>query len=138
VTSASVSGLRIELTQSSIAAVTAGYWNVRWIVENTGANPLQLETVRLPHGQFRAAEKRFAPSLDLEPGSAAEFDTIVYCNEPTGLVTENAFVIFAASWHGQKWRIFARLRVVVNAQGEPQSVTELVTTQKVGFSGVPD
>ena len=137
-TSTSVSGPTVELTQSLVAAVRAGYWKVRWIVQNTGANPLQLETVRLPHGQFRAAEQGFDPSLDLEPGSVAEFDTVVHCNEPTGLVTENAFVIFAANWHGQKWRIFVRLRVVIDEQGEPQSVTELVTTQKVGFSGMPD
>ena len=137
-TPTSVSGPTVELTQSSVAAVTTGYWKMRWIIQNTGANLFQLEKVRLPHGQFRAAEQEFDPSLDLEPGSAAEFDTVVYCNEPTGLVTENAFVIFAASWHGQQWRIFVRLRVVVDAQGEPQSVTEFVTTQKVGFSGVPD
>jgi hypothetical protein len=99
---------------------------------------LELTSVRLPHGQFKAAEKQFDPAVELAPGSAAQFQSVVYCNEPRGLVTENAFLIFNALWGAAEWRIFVRVRVVVNAHGEPESATESITTQKVGFSGVPN
>jgi hypothetical protein len=51
-------------------------------------------------------------------------------------VTENAFLIFHARWRGEEWRVFIRIRVFVVAQGEPQASTELITAQRVGFSGV--
>jgi hypothetical protein len=113
-----------------------GYWNIVWLVQNTGAKSVKLNSVRLPHGQFKAAEKQFDPPLELAAGSAAQFETLVYCAAPEGLVIENAFLIFNATWDAQPWRIFARIRVAVNAWGKPESTTELVTTQKVGFSGV--
>jgi hypothetical protein len=52
------------------------------------------------------------------------------------LVTENAFVILQIKWRGAPWRIFVRVRVIVNKKGEPNATTELITTQKVGFTGV--
>jgi hypothetical protein len=128
----------VEVAQVSVNSGGAGYWKVGWQVQNTGTDLLRINAVLLPHGQFKAAEQRLDPPLELEPGIAAEFNTLVYCNEPTGLVTENAFIIFAARWREQKWRIFVRLRIVVNAEGQPRSATELVTTQKVGFSGLLD
>jgi hypothetical protein len=109
---------------------------VTWEVRNTGAKPLRLASVRLPHGQFKAAEKQFAPLLELRPGSAGRFHTVVYCNEEEGRVTENAFLIFDAIWLGEQWRIFVRVCVVVNEHGKPASAVERITTQKVGFSGV--
>lgn len=92
--------------------------------------------VRLPHGQFKSDDHRFEPPLDLAAGASSRFHVCVSCDEPAGLVTENAFVIFAARWSGEEWRIFVRIRVIVNAEGKPETATELVTTQKVGFSGV--
>jgi hypothetical protein len=126
----------IELKQVSRDARSAGYWEIGWQVQNLGANALQLTSVRVPHGQFKAAEQQFQPSIELSPGEVAQFKTLVYCNEPMGLVTKNAFVIFAATWLAEAWRIFVRVRVLVSAHGEPEAATELITTQKVGFSGV--
>jgi hypothetical protein len=93
-------------------------------------------SARLPHGQFKSAEQYFAPLLELAAGASKQFTILVHCDEPAGLVTENAFVIFHCQWHGEAWRIFVRIRVTVTADGEPQTATELITTQKVGFSGI--
>ena len=100
-----------------------------------GKHPIQVSAVRMPHGQFKSVERRFEPPIGLAPGSRTEIDILVKCDEPPGLVTENAFVIFSVKSSGEGWRIFVRLRVVVSAEGKPETATELITTQKVGFSG---
>ena len=128
-----------QIALRQVGAVQAGaleYWTVGWQVENTGKQPLKILAARLPHGQFKAEEMRFEPPLDLAPHASERFQTSVRCNEPSGLVTENAFVIFHVIWSGESWRIFARLRVEVDGGGMPKAATESITTQKVGFSGV--
>jgi len=111
-------------------------WSVGWLIENRGTDSLKIESIRSPHGQFRSEEYRFEPALGLAPGEKLEFNVSVRCNEPAGLVTENAFVIFHVIWLGEPWRIFVRIRVVVTGDGRPETETESITTQKVGFSGV--
>ncbi len=111
-------------------------WRIGWTITNTGTGSLVVVSVHLPHGQFKSDEHRFEPALALAPGESDQFQVAVRCAEPPGLVTENAFVIFSVIWSGEAWRIFVRVRVLVNAQGEPETATELITTQKVGFSGV--
>jgi hypothetical protein len=111
-------------------------WSLGWRITNRGAGPLSVVAARLPHGQFKSEEIRFEPPLDLPPGANEQFQTSVRCHEPSGLVIENAFVIFHVVWLSEPWRIFARVRVVVDADGKPSAVTESVTSQKVGFSGV--
>ena len=117
------------------AAMTAG-WNILWELENLGAVALIIISARLPHGKFRSSEHCFAPALELAAGASKQFTILVHCDEPAGLVTENAFVIFHCQWHGEAWRFFVRIRVTVTADGAPQTATELITTQKVGFSGI--
>jgi hypothetical protein len=75
--------------------------------------------------------------MDLDGGEEVLLRTFVRCGAPTGLVTENAFVIFHVTWRGEPCRIFVRLRVVVNSAGKLETATESITTQRVGFSGVP-
>jgi hypothetical protein len=129
----------IELRQLLARRGTVGgSWNIRWRLQNTGAQPLEIGSVLLPHGQFKSMGQPFEPPMVLPPGDSAEFQTQVHCAEPSGLVTENAFLIFNVSWLHEKWRIFVRVRVVVNSRGEPEAASELVTAQKIGFSGVPD
>ena len=111
-------------------------WNIGWRITNRGAQPLSVLAAHLPHGQFKSEEVRFAPRLDLAPGANEQFQTSVRCHEPSGLVTENAFVIFHVIWLAQQWRFFARVSVVVDADGTPGATTESVTTQKVCFSGI--
>jgi hypothetical protein len=131
------SGPEIELKQISAEhnGVADG-WVVAWILTNKGPDQLQILTVRLPHGQFKSEESRFDPAIDLNPGEETQFETLVRCDEPPGDVTENAFVIFHVIWLGEPWRIFTRIRVAVSPDGKPQTTTELITAQKVGFSKV--
>jgi hypothetical protein len=130
-------GPEIALWQKSVErAGVLERWSMDWCVENKGAFPLQIRALRLPHGQFKSDEHRFEPAMNLAPGESDRFQVSVRCSEPQGLVTENAFVIFSAIWSGQAWRIFVRLRVAVSAEGKPETTTESITTQKVGFSEV--
>jgi hypothetical protein len=91
---------------------------------------------RCPHGQFRSAERFFAPPLHAAAEKSATIELPVRCDEPAGAVIENGFLILLVEWLDKQWRIFVRLRVTVNQQGEPETTTELITTQRVGFSGV--
>ena len=128
-------GPEIELEQIS-AERNRDTWNIAWSVKNTGPHPLRILALRLPHGQFKSEENRFDPGIDLKPGQATRFETLVRCDEPPGDVTENAFVIFQVIRRGEARRIFTRIRVVVSPDGRPLTSTELITTQKVGFSKV--
>ena len=111
-------------------------WSVGWRIKNNAAHPLRIDSVRLPHGQFKADERCFEPALVLSSGQDARFQTAVRCDEPAGLVTENAFLIFNVVQLGGPWRIFVRVRVDVGSNREPHAEVELITTQKAGFSGV--
>jgi hypothetical protein len=126
---------QIALTQVSVEPEKArGNWKILWRVANLDSQPLDFRAVRLPHGQFRSAERRFSPAIHLAPDNSAEFDVSVSCDEPEGLVTENAFLIFQVVRLHERWRIFTRVRVTVDAMGTPVATTELITTQRVGFS----
>ena len=127
----------IELEQVSVERNgVMERWRIGWRIKNSGAHSLCVESVRLPHGQFKAEEQRFEPALVLSSGKAARFHSAVRCDEPAGVVTENAFLIFHVGWLGEPWRIFVRVRVVVDSQREPATRVELITTQKIGFSRV--
>jgi hypothetical protein len=128
---------QITLTQVS-AEPAAGKrnWKIQWRVANSNSQRLEICAVRLPHGQFKSAEQRFAPAIHLAPNDSAEFEVFVSCDEAEGLVTENAFLIFQVVRLDERWRIFTRVRVTVDAFGTPVAATELITTQRVGFSEV--
>jgi hypothetical protein len=127
------SGPEIELQQLSAERNgQRGCWRIGWRLKNLGARRLRIQSVRLPHGQFKSEEIRFEPAIDLKPDEEAPFQTLVRCDEPTGDVTENAFVILYVIWLNEPWRVFVRIRVVVSFDGKPQARTESVTTQKVG------
>lgn len=128
---------KLALRQLSLARDAAtDCWHIRWQVENLGTDALQIVSARLPHGQFKSDGQSFAPPLELAGGESKQFQSLVHCREPAGLVTENAFVIFHCQWRDEAWRSFVRLRVSVKANGEPETATEQITTQKVGFSGI--
>ena len=129
--------LKVALWQVSTARDAATHrWNIRWEVENLGSDVLKIVSVRLPHGQFKSDEQRFTPALELAGSAREQFESLVHCEEPAGLATENAFVILHCQWRGETWRIFVRIRVIINTNGEPETATELITTQKVGFAGI--
>ena len=116
------------------ASGTTDVWAAEWTIANKGARAIAILSARLPHGQFKSAEQRFDPPLEISEGGQVAFRALVHCDEPPGLVTENAFIIFQALWCKEPWRIFVRIRVVVKEGGEPQTAVELITTQKIGFS----
>jgi hypothetical protein len=130
---------RPEIALRQVSAEWRGateLWNIGWLIENRGRDSVEVLAARLPHGQFKSAELGFEPALILAPGESKEFHVSVRCNEPVGLVTENAFLIFNINWSGEPWRIFVRIRVTMNADGRPETETEAITTQRVGFSGI--
>lgn len=134
---ASAGGPAITLRQIGVRrAGPLGSWRIRWEVENRAPRAVEVKAARLPHGAFKSPKMRFEPALELAPGRRCEFELQVFCRGSHGAVTENAFVILEAQYLGESWRIFTRLRVVLDSQAVPQSATESITTQKAGFSGV--
>ncbi|MBI3325696.1 MAG: hypothetical protein HYZ81_03200, partial [Nitrospinae bacterium] len=110
-------------------------WLCTWRIQNLGQEPLQLLAVGLPHSRFRSQEQELSPAPRLLRGESARLALAVACDEPAGTVLENAFLILRVLWRARPWRIFARLRVVFDQHGGPETGTEVVTTQPVGFSG---
>ena len=113
-----------------------GRWLFRWRIENLSEYPMSFLAARCPHGQFRSPERIFDPPLQAAAGKTATIEMPVRSDEPAGAVIENGFLILLVEWFDKQWRIFVRLRVTINQQGVPETVTELITTQRVGFSGV--
>ncbi len=103
-------------------------------MQNVGQYPLQLLAARLPHGRFQSEEQELASLPQLQPGESACLEFAVACSERPGTVVENAFLIVRVLWQEKPWRIFARLRVVFDEQGGPQTTMEMMTVQLVGFS----
>jgi hypothetical protein len=129
----------VDVRQISVQpAESQGDWHVTWLIDNKGTASLRLLAARVPHGQFRSDDQGFEPPLNLVPGESRLFRARVRCLEPPGLVTENAFLIFLAVWLDQSWRIFVRIRILIDDQGAPQTTVESITTQRVGFSGLCD
>src|SRR5438270_3404863 len=128
---------RVELKQiKAYQDRISGQWRIVWALKNLSRQPLRLTSVRFPHQLFKSGENTFEPPIDLNENGEMEFEQLIQCEGGPGLVTENAFAIFYATWLGAPWRIFVRLKVVVNADRNPQATTELITVQKAGFSGV--
>ena len=128
-------GPQVLVKQASQRAGPASdRWLVAWHIQNLGQQPLQLLAARLPHSRFRSKERELDPRPKLLPGENTRLEFLVACSEPPGTVVENAFLILRVLWLEEPWRVFARLRVVFDGQGEPQTTTEMVTLQPVGFS----
>jgi hypothetical protein len=111
-------------------------WFFGWRIQNLTQQPTKFLAARCPHGKFRSGERIFDPPLYAAGGKNATIEMPVLCNEPAGTIVENAFLILLVEWLETSWRLFVRLRVTINEKGEPETVTELITTQQVGFSGV--
>ena len=116
--------------------VGSDHWLFGWRIQNLTEQPIRFLASRCPHGQFRSAERFFEPPLQAAAGKTTTIEMSVRCDELAGAVIENGFLILLVEWLDKHWRIFVRLRVTINQQGEPETTTELITTQRVGFSGV--
>lgn len=128
--------LRISVKEIRSKEVQRGRWLFGWRVQNLTEQPVRFLAARCPHGQFRSEERIFDPPLQAAAGQAASIEMPVHCEEPVGAVIENGFLILLVESLDKQWRIFVRLRIIVNQQGVPETATELITTQRVGFSGV--
>ena len=109
-------------------------WIMRWRIDNFGSAPLNILAVRLPHGKFRSDEKSFDPPLDIAPGESGRIEIEARCGEAPGAEVENAFVILRVTQGGAPWLILARQRIRIENKGKPNSVTEWITAQPVGFA----
>ena len=118
---------------SQVRKATPGHWSVTWEVQNRRGT-LRIVSGRLPHGRFRCGETELSPVPVLAPKEKARLEFTVKCEEPPGTVVENAFLILRVDWSKAPWLILARLRVSVDDNGAPQSVTEVITAQPVGFA----
>jgi len=132
-----VSKPQVELTQiKAKRGRSAAQWQIVWALKNRGGHPLHITAVRFPHERFKSSERIFEPPIDLNEDGVMEFAQPILCEGEPGLLTENAFAIFYVTWLGVRWRLFVRLKVVVNVNGNPEATTEMITVHKAGFSGV--
>ena len=125
----------IAIWQEKVAATAAmGEWQIKWVLENHSSRTLEISSLTIPHGQFKATPLDFDPKLVVEPGCKMHFLTVVRCNESAGLVTENAFLIFAGHWGDQPTRLFARVRVDLVKEKGPLVNLQSLTSQRIGVS----
>jgi hypothetical protein len=129
------SSIGVEQVERSRSANPGG-WLFRWRVQNQTAKAMRLLSLRVPHGKFKAEECKFLPPVEIGAKNSVVLEVAVTCQEPPQTIIENAFLILLVDWQESKWRFFVRLQISVNQQGEPESETESITVQRVGFSGV--
>ena len=111
-------------------------WLFRWLVRNQIERAMRLVSVRVPHGKFKAEESKFLAPVEIGAKNSFVLEVAVTCEQPPETVIENAFLILLVDWQESKWRFFVRLQIRINQQGEPDTKTESITAQRVGFSGV--
>jgi hypothetical protein len=132
-------GPRVEVDQVEPSTRNnSGRWLFRWRVRNLTEASMNLLSVRLPHGKFKGEQREFGPAVKLAAQNHVILELAVACQEPPNTIVENAFVILLVNWLGNGWRFFVRLLITVDQQGRPQTTTESITVQQVGFSGVSD
>ena len=123
---------RVAIEPLAVTRAGAGIWKVRWRVTNEG-EPLHLTDIAAPHGKFRSRDH--AIDVALATGASFEPQLEIACAEPAGSQIENTFLIVTAETAAKTWRILARMRVRVGADGVPHPLTERIDVQEVGFSG---
>ena len=123
---------RLVVEPASVTRAAPGRWKVRWKITNEG-EAVHLSQIAAPHGQFGSAD--FAIDVALPTGGSFEPQLEISCAEPAGQEIENTFLILTAEATAKTWRILARMRVRVGADGVPHPVTERIDVQEVGFSG---
>jgi hypothetical protein len=123
---------RVAIEPLAVTRAGTGRWKMRWRVTNEG-EPLRLTSIVAPHGKFRSRDH--AIDVAIAAGASFEPQLEIACAEPPGSEIENTFLIITAEAAAKTWRILARMRVRVTADGVPHPVTERVDVQEVGFSG---
>jgi hypothetical protein len=113
-----------------------GRWLFKWRVRNETETTMSLLSVRIPHGKFKAEERKFLPPSNILAEDSLFLEMVISCEEPPNTIIENAFLILLVDWQENHWRLFVRLQIKIDQQGRVDTATESVTVQQVGFSGV--
>ena len=124
---------RVEVTQTSCAG-NGGDWRIVWRITNRTTSEMRFLDARFPHGQFRSGLRELV-DFRIAPSGSTDLEAVVACKGSDGVVVENTFLIATVEWRQVLWRILARMTVRFSADGSPSAATELVTAQRVGFSG---
>ncbi len=106
-----------------------GRWKVRWRITNEG-DPLHLTAIAAPHGKFRSPDHDI--DVALAAGGTFEPQLEIASAEPAGTEIENTFLIVTAESGAGTWRILARMRVRVGADGVPHPATDRIDVQEAG------
>lgn len=125
---------RLALRWIESRATPSGEWRVTWELENRAAEALTLDTVWLPHGQFRGQGRTKLDGLELKTGRPTRLVTTVRYDSVPGSTVNNAFVILEARWRDTPWRVLARLQIEIDPRGTPLPRVERVTSQPIGVS----
>ena len=124
---------RVRVTQMSCARCGED-WRIAWRIENRTTSEMWFLDVRFPHGRFRSGLRELE-DVRVAASASMDLEAVVACGGRDGEVVENTFLISTVEWRKIRWRILARMTVRFGADGSPAAVTELVTVQRVGFSG---
>lgn len=128
-------GPQVRVAQvSRCRGLQPNHWLVGWSIQNLSREPIRILAANLPHGKFRSLERESVMALEILPYDSAQVELSVTCRELPGEIVENAFLILRVLFSEETWRILARLRVTFDDQGQPQTITELVTAHRIGFS----
>jgi hypothetical protein len=123
---------RVAVDPLAVTRAGPGVWKVRWRITNEG-EPLRLTAIGAPHGKFRSRDH--AIDVTLAAGGSFDPQLQIACAEPPGSEIENTLLIVTAEAAPKAWRILARMRVRVTADGVPHPMTERVDVQEVGSDG---
>lgn len=123
---------RVSIAPIGSAKPEGEGWRTTWRVTNGDPDPVRVVAAIAPHSQFRGET-----SLDREirGQGSTQFSLVVQIAGAAGSEIENAFVIVQIQRGEEHWRFLARLRVPLGDAGKPQPRIEVVTSQRVGFSG---
>ncbi len=109
-----------------------GRWRVSWRIRNHGEAAFQLLDAHIPHHGFHAGHQPLTGALP--PGEGARIELAIAHSAQTGDVIDNAFLIVRVAQAGMEWRVFARLRVTIGPEGEPDNTCQVTLTQPVGVA----
>lgn len=122
----------VRIEAAGVAEREGEGWRTTWRVVNADPIAIRVVAATAPHSKFRG---EMAMDLAVPGAEAATFRLVVQVDGAPGSVIENAFVILLIQKGDERWRVLARLRVRLDADGRPQPHVETITTQRVGFSG---
>src|SRR5688572_23994477 len=84
--------MEVEQVEQSRSANSGG-WSFEWRVQNQTETPMTLLSVRVPHGKFKAEDRRFGPAIKIAAQDHFILEVDIACQEPPNTIVENAFLI---------------------------------------------